>query len=172
MKDKVKPAIVLLMVCLIASTALASAYSFTAPTIKARKLADKQELMREVFAADGYTLVNGRYVVLKGGNTQGLLLESSTKGYAGSIRVLIGMNNEGRVEGVKILDQDETQGMGNGISQRWFVNQFKGKSLKDHLIVKSDIDAVSGATVSSQAVANAVRSSLKKAEAFNEGERR
>ena len=82
------------------------------------------------------------------------------RGMIGPIDVLVGMDMQGRITGIKILSHEETPGIGSKIELPWFQNQFKQKGLSDRFIVDEDIDAVSGATISSHAVARVVKKGL------------
>ena len=99
------------------------------------------------------------------GNQKGVVIKNSSRGYSGKINMIIGLNNEGRVEGIKILRHTETPGLGARITQGEFIRQFKGKLNRDLIIKKEDpsgkIDAITGATISSQAVVVGVRECLE-----------
>jgi len=88
----------------------------------------------------------------------------SKKGYGGSIVVLLGVDLNGKITGIEILQHAETPGLGDKISTPKFKNSFKGLTIKDNIKVKKDggiIDQFSGATISPRAVTEAVRSGLK-----------
>lgn len=73
-------------------------------------------------------------------------------------RFLIGIDAQGRVAGVAVLDYRDI--FGAEIRRRSFLRQFLGKSVADPLKVGGDVDAVTGATISSNAAAAAVRKAL------------
>lgn len=75
------------------------------------------------------------------------------------ITFLVGIDIQGEVLGVRILEYRDM--FGSGIKRRSFLRQFQGKSLKDPLRVGRDIDAVTSATISSEAAARAVKKSLE-----------
>ena len=74
--------------------------------------------------------------------------------------MIVGMNTYGKVTGIKILSMSETPGLGTQANTPEFIGQFLGKTIKSKLKAKQDIDAISGATISTQAVANGVREAL------------
>ena len=104
------------------------------------------------------------YVAVKDGRYAGAAFESSSDGYNGPIRVLVGVNSTGSVQAIEIIEQKETKGLGSRVTEPGFRSQFVGKNIvKTKWRSKArggDIDAVTGATVSSDAVAAAVKSGL------------
>lgn len=75
------------------------------------------------------------------------------------ITFMVGIGKEGEVLEVRVLEYRELRG--RQIERRSFLRQFKGKTVKSPLRIGHDIDAVTGATISSEAVAAAVKKSLK-----------
>jgi len=60
-----------------------------------------------------------------------------------------------------VLKQKETPGLGSAITKMSFLQQFIGKSLKDRLAPKEDIDTITGATISTRAVCDGIKQALK-----------
>lgn len=93
-------------------------------------------------------------------------------GYGGAVRVLVGVDGEsGKIIKLVVLNHAETPGLGSKIEEASFREQFAGKTLDDPIALGKDINAVSGATVSSQAVVNAVRRGFEDASAAFERSR-
>jgi len=87
-------------------------------------------------------------------------LAPEIEGYGGPIEVLVGVDTKGKIKGLKILKHRETpEYFENPIA---FLSQFKGKGPKDEISVGKDISAITGATISSIAVSEAVKKSLLK----------
>jgi Na+-translocating ferredoxin:NAD+ oxidoreductase subunit G len=90
-------------------------------------------------------------------------------GYAGSIRLLVGVAPDGRLLGVRVLEHQETPGLGDAIEERrsdW-IRSFDGGSLADPPPARwkvrrdgGDFDQLTGATVTPRAVVAAVRNTL------------
>ena len=78
--------------------------------------------------------------------------------------MVVGIDLKGRVAGIKIISMNETPGLGMKASGSNFLKQFMGKTSKSPLKAKKDIDAITGATITSQAVADGVKQALKKGE--------
>ena len=107
----------------------------------------------------------------KSGNTIGYVIKATGQGYADKIELLFGLNkNVDKISGIYILAQKETPGLGNKIVEDNWQNQFKGKPATPTNPLKvvktgakdiSDIDAITGATISSRNVCNIINSAVK-----------
>ena len=85
------------------------------------------------------------------------------RGYAGPIRIMVGMDLEGTITGIEILHHTETPSYVRELRAPWFIGQFRGKRIGDAFRVGEDVDGITRATVTSEAVARAVRKSARKA---------
>jgi Na+-translocating ferredoxin:NAD+ oxidoreductase RnfG subunit/ferredoxin len=81
------------------------------------------------------------------------------KGYAGPIKLMVGMDTKGTLSGIEIIGHHETPSYAWGIEEPWFKRQFKGKSAGDAFRVDEDIDGISRATVTVTAIALGVKKS-------------
>lgn len=88
--------------------------------------------------------------------TTNVASENATWGFGGTVPVLVGMDMDGRITGLKELANHETPSYAEPVFSESFFNQFIGKQHSDEFLVGVDIDGVSGATVSSEAVAGGV----------------
>ena len=89
----------------------------------------------------------------------GYIVETITYGYAGNIRMLIGVCNDGNVTGLQIRDMQETYGLGKEALTNWkFLRQFL--RTEGDAQVGTNVDAITGATVTSKAVARSVNSAV------------
>ncbi len=87
----------------------------------------------------------------------GYVLEVETAGYAAPMTLWVGVTNDGSVSGVTVRDHGETFGLGRGAqTDASFLLQFLHTS--EEAAVGEDIDALTGATVTSKAVTRAVNS--------------
>ena len=113
--------------------------------------------------------------VHKGEN--GFVIETVTYGYAGEITMLIGVSNEGAVTGLVVREAHETFGLGQGVlTDHEFLAQFLNGSGEFTVGIQSDafsgatatevsddastVDAITGATVTSKAIARSVNSAI------------
>ena len=110
---------------------------------------------------------------VKGGSVSGYVFTTVAKGYGGDIKVMTGVDADGKVSGVEILEISETAGLGMNAKKPDFLSQYVGKS--GEIFVSKDkpgensIDALTGATISSRAVTGAVNNALRLFEAANNG---
>jgi electron transport complex protein RnfG len=95
------------------------------------------------------------------------------KGYGGDIDILIGLEDETTIKGITIISQSETPGLGSRIAESSFASKFAGLNIGD-VALKQDggqIDAITGATISSGAVVDAVRTAaMEKVKSLRERE--
>lgn len=86
---------------------------------------------------------------------------SSEKGFNGLVKLMVGFKPNGNIQNIQILDQKETPGLGTKMKGDNFLKQFRGKNPSSYkLKVKKDggdIDALTGATISSRAFAASVQ---------------
>ncbi len=106
------------------------------------------------------------FVGVFNGKAETVTFESSGKGFGGDIGVMIGVNlADDKIVGVGVTTHQETPGVGSlAKTDPAFAAQFKGVTLKDEFKVKPDggqVDALSGATVTSRGVSLALTGAVK-----------
>ncbi len=95
--------------------------------------------------------------VHKGEN--GFVIETVTAGYAGDITMYVGVSNEGRVTGLVVRELSETFGLGaNALTDHVFLSQFLNTAGEAE--VGTNVDAITGATVTSKAITRSVNSAV------------
>ena len=110
------------------------------------------------FTAEDYTGDDANIRNVWKGQT-GYVVETVTYGYAGNITMLIGVHNEGYVTGLQVRDMKETYGLGGEALTDWeFLAQFL--RTEGNAEVGTNVDAISGATVTSKAIARSVNSAV------------
>lgn len=169
-ENVVKPIVVLVVICLITSTLLAVTNYFTAPIIKAQEQQAAYAAYFEVLpGADNFTSVEGFATTgveeaVKADNGTGYAFKAVGKGFGGDVPVIVGVDMNGVITGVSFMQNSETSGFG---ARLWdgsadgatFAAELTGKS--GSVALGSDgVNGLSGATVSSTAVVNAVNSAL------------
>ena len=123
------------------------------------------ELTDEMTAAAsgaGATITEA-YEAQAGGSVIGYALKIVASGSQGNIEVMVGVDAEGAVTGVSIVKNSETSGIGSKVmsNENGVLDQFIGKSAADGtLSVGKNVDAISGATVSSRGVTTGVNAAL------------
>ena len=89
----------------------------------------------------------------------GFVVETVTTGYAGDITMLVGVSKEGKVTGLVVRELSETQGLGaRALTDHVFLAQFLNTSGEAE--VGTNVDAITGATVTSKAVTRSVNSAV------------
>ena len=124
----------------------------------------------EAVAALGYpsdTLDEINYVADDDGRLQGLIMVvTNHDGYGGDITMAVGITEEGIINGISFLSINETAGLGMEAKNKSFTDQFVGKDVSSFKYTKSgstrddEIDALSGATITTSAVTDAVNAVL------------
>ena len=101
------------------------------------------------------------------GETVGYVISvQSGEAYDGTLELSVGIATDGTVKGVEMLDISETAGLGMKADEAEFKDQFKDKNVEKFTYTKTGedgddmIDAISGATITTNAVTNAVDSAL------------
>ena len=184
MKDLLKLPVILTLVTVVAAGALAYVFNTTKPKIEAEKKLVQERALKESLpkAARGVIVPvkKGEKILYYKGfaspdttNLVGYIILSSAHGYSSTIEVMVGVDTAGVIQGMKILSQAETPGLGAKVTEvkygdkwPWFQHQFIGKK-GDNLQVDKDggeIKSVTGATISSRAVTKAVRDGILKLE--------
>jgi len=179
MCDMIKPSVSLFIICLITAFCLAFVNNTTKDTIVQRTQKDAEEQRRQVLSiADSFkrlpaqqgveysTLIREAYAAYSGDKFVGYVFSAYPKGYGGDIAVTVGVGSDGRIMGVKIGANQETPGLGSKTAEDRFTGQYMDKSIDSTIkVVKvppkadDEIQAVSGATISSRAVTSAVQAS-------------
>ncbi len=89
----------------------------------------------------------------------GVVVETVTSGYAGDITMLIGVSNDGKVTGLQVRYLEDTFGLGaEALTDADFLSQFLNTD--GNAEVGVDVDGITGATVTSRAVARSVKSAV------------
>ena len=98
------------------------------------------------------------YLVYKNKDIMGYAVFVSSTGFGGSIDMIVGMDAEQNTVGVQIVTMSETPGVGTKVKTPEFLSRFKGKA---HDVPAEGVDVISGATISSKAVIEGVKSAHK-----------
>ena len=166
-----KPIVVLCVICIIITGALAATNSVTAPIIEAATIAAQNAARTELLPeADSFSKVEGIAVenvsdVYVADNGTGAVITSAGKGYGGTMTVMVAFTPEGTIKQLKVTEAAETKGIGSNVSEgASYWENYAGKSADKALVLGTDVDAYTGATISSKALNAAVNSAI---EAYN-----
>ena len=189
--DIIKPVAVLLAICIIIPLALSLTNRITKDKIAELDEKNSSETMASLIKADKFTeeeFKDGENeftynLALKDGEIVGYIFKTAEKGYGGDVSVMTAVNGDGTVKSVAVLDvSNETPGLGQNAAKESFYSQYEGKKSGISLhkngadSAKNEVNAVTGATITSTAVNKAVNQALeqfkcvKSTEGVTEGE--
>lgn len=164
MKGIVKLGVTLFLICSIAAGSLAFVADFTAGPIAAQARLEQEDALKKVApaATEFREAGDNRWEATSSAGTIGEVLAVTAKGYGGPISLVVGIDAERKVTGVRVTRQSETPGLGTKVAEDGFLSAFVGKGMGQLKLRKDDaahgaIDAVAAATISSRAVTDAVR---------------
>lgn len=171
--------------CLGFGTLLVMTNGYTKDDIALRAIEDRQNSLAQVIpesihdnnlATDTLTLKNDQgnevvvYLATKEGKVTGAAFETSSPGYSGAIKVMLGVNPDGKILGARVLAHKETPGLGDKIEVKkgdWIL-RFTGLSIGNPPLekwkVKKDggqFDQFAGATITPRAVVKAITQGLQ-----------
>lgn len=184
MKTIVKNTLILLLITLIAGLALAFVYDLTKEPIARAEEEDKINAYRSVypdakdftectvdtydFAPEGNVSVDEIKTALDSvGKPVGWVMTiTSGSGYVGNITIALGISDNGTLQGMTVISMSETPGLGAKCTSEDFQGQFAGinasviKAVKGGKSEDDEVDAISGATFTTNAVLEAVNAGI------------
>jgi len=171
MKNILKNALPLIIICFAVSLILSLTNLLTADRIASLQTEKENAAMQEIFPectdfTEGTVDVGHEYFVAEG---HGLVFNVKGKGYGGEIIVMVGVNNDCTVKAVKIINVDnETVGLGQNVKSPAFYEQYNGMHSGINTVTgtpkDNEIKALTNATYSSKGVTEAVNEALTAAE--------
>lgn len=188
-KESIRNTVSLMLITVIAGLLLGVVYEITKKPIAEEQQRAKEEAYREVFAdAESFeavevkseaveeklnkkgfdvTINEAMQVFDKSGNPAGYVLTvTDHEGYGGDIQFAMGVKSDGTVNGISFLSISETAGLGMKATEDDFKKQFADKKVDSFVYTKNgasadnEIDALSGATITTNAVTNGVNAGL------------
>ena len=170
-EDIIKPVGVLLAICIIIPLALSITNKITVKKIAELEAANSKKNMQSLIDADNFEeCENGEityYAAINGGKTAAYIFTESSKGYGGDVSVMTAIKPDGTVAGIAILDvSGETPGLGQNAAKESFFSQYIGLKMGVSVLKNgakaenNEVDAVTGATITSTAVTRAVNKAL------------
>ena len=180
-KKILKPTASLFIICVVITFALAITNSITSEKIEKLKTKAEKEAMSRIIQADSFaqceiTLDGESYTYYTAGDPiVGYIFTLSSAGYGGNVSVMTGINPDGTIASIEVLDaSSETPGLGQNAVKSEFAEQFAGKCgqlsvTKSGAAKSTEIDAITGATITSNAVTNSVNLALKLFEEIRKG---
>jgi len=174
MKEMIRYGFILSLICAVAAGLLAGMNSLTKTRIIAQAQAEEELSLKEVMpeAAHFEAVKKGDEIIYykahdKNGNLIGVAFKASGKGYSSTLETMVGMRVGGAITAIKILSQNETPGLGARVSEPSFAGQFSNKNIQG----LSEVQAITGATISSKAVIDSVKKKAEEIQALIKDER-
>jgi electron transport complex protein RnfG len=160
MRETIRYGLILALICSVSTGLLAVVNVFTKSRIIAQAKAEEETSLREVLPqAERFEEVKSGEEILyykaydKENKFIGVAFKASGKGYSSTIETMVGMLRDGTITAIKVISQNETPGLGAQVSGSEFTEQFKNKSSAR----LDDVQAITGATISSRAVIDSVK---------------
>lgn len=164
-KEIIRYGLILSVICIVAAGLLATVYSLTKTRIIAQAEAEEKASLKEVIPdAISFEPIKSNEEILyynaynREGERIGVAFKAQGKGYSSPIETMAAMREDGTITQIKILSQSETPGLGMRVLEPEFTAQFKNK--KD----LANVQAITGATISSCAVIDSVRQKAQEIE--------
>lgn len=193
-KGILKDCVILFVITLVAGLLLGIVYEVTKAPIAAQEAKTKMEAQQGVFAdakefnqldvdsavakeveSNGVTVDEVYEALDAGGEHLGYVIQAtSPNGYGGNITLMSGITADGTCNGYSLLTINETAGLGMNAKTEW-KEQYAGKQVDAFEVTKTgassdnQIDAISGATITSRAVTESVNACLAYAKALEGG---
>ncbi len=176
LKEVLIPTISLFLICTIVTLLLAVTNSVTAPKIdelqKETENRTKSTVLSDAISfsdAKKVKLDKTEYIYYEGydsdKNIAGYVFTTSAKGYGGDIVTMVGVDLDGTVAGIDFLSISETAGLGMNADKDDFKSQFIGKTdgiaVNKNTPSENEVQAITGATITSKAVTEAVNIALE-----------
>lgn len=144
----------------------ADAYDFKELDNEAELIEASQAVLEQA-GIEGCVINNAMAVVDESGNVEGYVVSSSSmRGYGGEVQFAVGIK-DGRLTGLEVVKNSETPGFGANCKKNGFEAQFAGKLADTLSFIKegeaddTQFDAISGATITSTAVQDAVNAATE-----------
>ena len=151
-------------IALLFAALLSATDHLTYPIITENKTSYENRQIVEMVAGKDLIATDAGYEVFESNQLFGFVKATNTnRGYNGNIRLLIAYDIAGRVLAVRITEHRETPGLGDAIDRDW-IETFTGRQAGGTewaLAPEGDFDAITGATITSQAVIMAVAEVLQ-----------
>ncbi len=175
-KDILKNAVVLFLITAVVAALLAGANLLTKDKIAENKTLAEQKALTEVIQADTFVPtdalvlletqvpVTAAYLAKRGDTLVGYCIKVTPAGYGGTMELIFGVDTKMKMTGLSVLSHGETAGLGANITKEEFRGQFAGKGeiagVAKAGAKENEIQALSGATISSKAVTDGANSAI------------
>ena len=168
MREIAKPALSLVIICIVITFFVGLTYNVTKSTIRERELEELNKAMAEVLPA-GSNFTNITEEMKNSLNIEdtdlkldgvyksdaGYVFNVRVSGYGGDVAVIIGIGSDNSISGVKLGSNKETPSLGKRAEEPFFTSRFDGVNTGQK--IETTVDTISGVTITSSAVKRAVQ---------------
>ena len=164
MSENTKSVLSLTLICLFVSTAVAFSYKITKPHIERSANEAAYTAMESVLPqSQGFEEIDVSKEILeeysctflrRSVDTGAVAVQIETKGYQPGLVVMVGVDTDGKITGVKVVQHAETEGIGTRAMTEDYLSKYRGEP-----DVK-DTELISGATYTSNGIKNAVKNAV------------
>ena len=173
MSENIKSVLSLTLICLFVSVAVVFSYIITKPYIERSANEATYIAMESVLpGAKRFEEVNVSGEILerysctflrKSADSMAVAMQIETKGYQPGLVVMVGIEGDGKISGISIVQHSETEGIGTRAMAEEYLSVYKGKDQTE------EIQLISGATYTSNGIRNAVKYGLELYEEIKRG---
>ncbi len=170
----------LLLISALVAAMLAFVYGITLEPYEKNVEKRKLSAIQNVFQCEDLTYRTDSaedaviYTVYRNADLIGYCVQLTSSGFGGEMTLMVGYSADRTILGVQLISHSETPGLGAKVGNADYLSQYEGKSgsLTFGDAFGGDVDAVSGATVSSEAVLNGVNRATEVLRVYTEQEER
>ncbi len=181
MREIAKPALSLVIICVVVTFFVGLTYNVTKSTIREIELKALNEAMAEVLP-DGSDFTNiteeiNEVALMEDSDLKvdgvyksdaGFVFNVRVSGYGGDVSVIIGISSDNIITGVKLGSNKETPSLGKRAEEPFFTSRFDG--LNSKLEIETSVDSISGVTITSTAVKRAVQGACDLYNGYGKGD--
>lgn len=171
MKYILQLGLILLIFCAVASGVLAFVNSKTQPVIAARKLLEEEQTRKALLPQAGDFEMNQAaadsnfvYYTAKDstGKVIGYAFIAEKAGYSSVVKSMVALGPDFKIISMKVIDQNETPGLGSNCTRDDFPPQFAGLGFNELMVDKDGgpVKSLTGATITTRAITNSIREAM------------
>ena len=173
----IRIAVILTVICMAVSALVSFVYSMTNEIYQENLRKVKEEAISALFDGAAVsceplpitgTQAQELYRVSEDGRVLGYCANVKSAGFGGDIELMVAMGTDGMLIGVEIISLSETPGLGSRVDDADYLAQYDGMSVDQQPLLGEDVDAISGATISSRAVLAGVQKALNALKQYTE----
>lgn len=169
------PALILFVICVIVTALLGTTNELTKDIIAETNAANAAKTRMIVLPdAKDFEEADGYFIGKNGGEDVGYVFTTESGGYGGKVKVMTGIGSDGMIKGVAIISHSETPGLGANCTKDSFKDMYKQPAkqltvVKNKAAAEGEIEAMTGATITTNAVTNAVNEAVSQYEKVKGG---